>query len=208
VVVREAQAAPNSYTGSGPLDPCRVSGRRPCLRSRPRNLSVPYAVSSRGRDRPPRGVTGHGRRRRRGIETPVGSERLPRRRIVPVSAWLGVRAASAGDGPTPVRVWLVALGTGPRRGGQSKAYGVGLVTHRAVGIQRDRLSHSFVACKCVRPGCPRSAYSSPRRAGVPIDHLLFLSGELKPRTRVRVVDPCQCVKNFLTSKGCCLRHTW
>ena len=184
VVVREAQAAPNSYTGSGPLDPCRVSGRRPCLRSRPRNLSVPYAVSSRGRDRSPRGVTGHGRRRRRGIETPVGSERLPRRRIVPVRAWLGVRAASAGDGPTPLRVWLVASGTGPRRGGQSKAHGVGLATHRAIGIKRDRLSHSLVAWKCVRPGCPSSASSSPRRAGVLIDHLLFLAGAMETSTCV------------------------
>ena len=54
---QEAQATPNSYTGSGPLCPCRVRERRPCLRSRPRNLSVPNAVSSKRRDRPPRGVT-------------------------------------------------------------------------------------------------------------------------------------------------------
>ena len=54
---REAQATPNSYTGSGPLGPCRVRRRRPCLRSRPRNLSVPNAVSSKRRDRSPRGGT-------------------------------------------------------------------------------------------------------------------------------------------------------
>jgi hypothetical protein len=32
VVVREGRAAPNNYTGSGPRDLCRVSGRQPCLR--------------------------------------------------------------------------------------------------------------------------------------------------------------------------------
>jgi hypothetical protein len=39
------RARRGGYTGSGPLDLCRVSGRQPCLRLRPRNLSVPYAVS-------------------------------------------------------------------------------------------------------------------------------------------------------------------
>src|SRR4051812_25722564 len=52
----DAQAAPNSLTGSGPLDPGRVRGRRRCLTPRPRNLSVPHAVSSKRRDRSPRAV--------------------------------------------------------------------------------------------------------------------------------------------------------
>jgi len=70
-----------------------------------------------------------------GIETPIGSGRLSPDRIVPVSLWLGVRATSAGD-----RFLAFALFTqapGPRRGGQSKFGGVGPVTHRAKGIDRD-----------------------------------------------------------------------
>ena len=66
-------------------------------------------------------------------------------RIVPVSAWLGVRAASCGrwfNGFALLDTLLircVGRSPGPRRGGQSKSNGVGHSTHRAKGIDRDRV---------------------------------------------------------------------
>ena len=71
--------------------------------------------------------------------------------------------------------------TGPRRGGQSKSNGVGHSTHRAVGNQRDRVSHSLLACSGVRPGCPSSASSSPRRTGVRINQLACIHRTLLVR---------------------------
>jgi hypothetical protein len=85
------------HYGVRPARPCRVSGRQPCLRLRPRNLSVPHGVSSKRQDRLPRGMTVLGRRDRR-ESRPGRLGATAKDRIVPVSAWLGVRAASAGDG--------------------------------------------------------------------------------------------------------------
>jgi hypothetical protein len=158
---REAETAPNSYAGSGSLDSCPVRERRPCLRSRPRNLSVPHGVSSKQQARPLRRVTVSGRRRlweSRPTKVEDDWGFLLESRIGSVSAWLVVRAAQAGDGSTLSHVSSTA---GPRRGGQSKGNGVGHSTHRAKGNQRDRVSHSLLACSCVRPGVPQFGKQLP-----------------------------------------------
>ena len=135
------EAAPNSFTGSGPLG---ISGR---LRNPARQFeraATWYHVASQKPLRAVRrlikamgsilAVTVHDRRL--GWEsrpTPAGAT-VPHR-IVPVSAWLGVRAASSGR-------WFHAFACvdrspGPRRGGQSKANGVGSLTQWTKGIDRD-----------------------------------------------------------------------
>ena len=59
----------------------------------------------------------------------------------------------------------VSLGYWSTAWGPIKAKGVGPSTHQALGMFGIK-SHSLLACIGVRPGCPSSAYSSPRRAGV------------------------------------------
>jgi hypothetical protein len=172
------QGAPNSYTGSGPLCHCLVRERRPSLRSRPRNLSVPNAVSSKRRDRPPRGVTVPVRTITVGIET-HGCRAIAvasRRRSTRIGA-TGLDAASsqlvfgsACGPPKRAMVQRVRMSgcTGPRRGGQSNQAGSGLRRigpSGLIGIE----SHSFVACCAfalaapVRQTAPRAGPESPGR---------------------------------------------
>jgi hypothetical protein len=99
----------------------------------------------------------------RGNRDPQRSGRLPAAASAQLVFGSACGPPQAGDGSTRSHVLPI---TGPRRGGQSKANGVGPVTQRAKGIHRDPLSHSLLACLSVRPGCPSSANSSPRRAGV------------------------------------------
>ena len=72
--------------------------------------------------------------------------------------------------------------TGPGRGGQSKANGVGHATHRAKGIRRDRvplLCGLFVRS----PWLPQFGATAPRAGPVCsiADLLLLLRGHLRPR---------------------------
>jgi hypothetical protein len=59
------------------------------------------------------------------------------------------------------RFRMSSSAAGPRRGGQSKGNGVGHSTHRAEGNQRDQMSHSLLACSCVRPGVPQFGKQLP-----------------------------------------------
>ena len=115
-----------------------------------------------------------------GNRDPGGSGRRPRRRIGPVRAWLGVRAAQSRA--IVGRVCACAGCTGPGRGGQSKANGVGHATHRAKGIRRDRvplLCGLFVRS----PWLPQFGATAPRAGPVCsiADLLLLLRGHLRPR---------------------------
>ena len=83
--------------------------------------------------------------------------------VVPVSAWLVVRAAKAGDGSTCSHVNQDApvhgAGANPRLTGRA-------LTHRARGIDRDRSPTPLRLVVAFTLACPSSANSSPRRAGV------------------------------------------
>ena len=172
VVSWQNQAAPNSYTGSGPLGRCPVRRRQPCLRSRPRNLSVPNAVSSKWTGSIPsrghrfhRTITWESRptvsfdRREFSQGDSLVSGQPAEFGIVPVSLRLGVRATKSGDSSSCSLVApVLGVGANPKQWGRA---------FDASG-QRDHSgseSQSFAASRCVRPGCPRSANSSPRRAG-------------------------------------------
>ena len=122
---RSPRGAKQPY-GVRPARPGRVSGRRRCLTSRPRNLSVPYAVSSKRRDRSPRGGTGADRDAG-GNRDPVRSGYRSVRRIVPVRAWLGVRAACS-NGSTHLRMSAPVHDAGAN----PKPTGSGLFTPKAL----------------------------------------------------------------------------
>ena len=130
--VPATEAAPNSYTGSGPaaLPPldgvpsppgahaARLANRARQRRgTRPRNLSVPHAGPAKRQARSPKG-NGLGQADPRRLESGAGRGRPASVRIGSVRSWLGMWAASIH--PVCLRPML-----GPRRGGQSKVNGVG-----------------------------------------------------------------------------------
>jgi hypothetical protein len=94
----------------------------------------------------------------RGNRDPQQSGRLLEIRIGSVSAWLGVRAAQAGDGSTLSHIFIYSRSAAR---GPIQSNGVGHSTHRAEGNQRDRVSHSLLACSCVRPGVPQFGKQLP-----------------------------------------------
>jgi hypothetical protein len=129
----------------------RVAPQKP-LRAARRLFKATGSTSSRSDG--PRQATA------RGIETPIGSERLPG------TASSQLVLGSACGQPRRAMVARVSsvfsAFTGPRRGGQSKANGVGHVTQRAKGMQRDPvpllhgLLDAFALVAPVRPTAPRA----------------------------------------------------
>jgi hypothetical protein len=87
----------------------------------------------------------------RGNRDPQQSGRLP----AAASAQLVLGSSCGPLKRAMVRRFRMSSSTaGPRRGGQSKGNGVGHSTHRAEGNQRDRVSHSLLACCAFALACP------------------------------------------------------
>jgi hypothetical protein len=160
------------HYGVWPARPSPGEHAAAILRLRPRILSVPHGVSSKRRARPPRGATAPSARPG-GNRDPLQPGQSARGRVVPVSAWLAVRAAQAGDVFTHSQVLIgrrsAAWGPIQRQRGRA----LDAADQRGIGIGCPTPSRSVFAFALA---CPSSADSSPRRAGGRIKNLASIHG--------------------------------